>query len=110
MDFSNTCWWKKDYKKSEKIIFELINEYGSYDQWIAKGFILLADIYAKYGNTFQAKQTLQSIIENQEDTALVNIAIRKKKVLEELEAIDELENETPQETDSIVLDPSLDNN
>lgn len=100
----------EDYKKSEKIIFELINEYGSYDQWIAKGFILLADIYAKYGNTFQAKQTLQSIIENQEDTALVNIAIRKKKVLEELEAIDELENETPQETDSIVLDPSLDNN
>ncbi len=96
-----------DYKKSEKIVFELINEFGSYDHWIAKGFILLADIYAKYGNTFQAIQTLQSIIENQEDTALVNFAIKKKKVLEELEAIEELENETPQETDSIMLDENL---
>jgi len=93
-----------NYKASEKIVFELINEFGSYDIWIAKGFILLADIYAKYGNTFQAKQTLQSIIENQDDTALVNIAIKKKKVLEELEAIDELKNEAPQEMDSVVLD------
>ncbi len=97
----------EDYKKSEKIVFELINEYGSYDEWIAKGFILLADIYAKYGNTFQAKQTLQSIIENQEDTSLVNIAVKKKKILEELEAIEELENEAPQEADSIVLDEDL---
>jgi len=99
-----------DYKKSEKIVFELINEYGSYDQWIAKGFILLADIYAKYGNTFQAKQTLQSIIENQEDTALVNIAIRKKKILDELEAIEELEKEAPVESDSVVLDDDFINN
>lgn len=68
-----------NYKESEKIVFELINEFGSYDQWITKGFILLADIYVKYDNTFQAKQTLQSIIDNQEDTALVNLAIRKKK-------------------------------
>jgi len=92
-----------NYKESEKLVFELINEFGSYDEWIAKGFILLADIYVKYGNTFQAKQTLQSIIDNQEDTILVNIAIGKKKVIEELEAIEELEKETPIEADSVML-------
>ncbi|NOR86577.1 MAG: tetratricopeptide repeat protein [Bacteroidales bacterium] len=97
----------EDYKESEKIVFELINEYGSYDQWITKGFILLADIYVKYGNTFQAKQTLQSIIEHQEDTVLVNIAKKKKKVIEELEAIEEQVIEGPQETDSIVLESEL---
>ena len=92
-----------NYKESEKLVFELINEFGSYDEWIAKGFILLADIYVKYGNTFQAKQTLQSIIDNQEDSNLVNIAKAKMKVIEELEAIEELENETPIEADSVML-------
>ena len=92
-----------NYKDSEKLVFELINEFGSYDEWIAKSFILLADIYVKYGNTFQAKQTLQSIIDNQEDTNLVNIALKKKRVIEELEAIEELENEAPMETDSVML-------
>ena len=96
-----------NYKESEKLIFELFNEFGSYDTWIAKGFILSADIYAKYGNTSQAKLTLQSIIDNQEDTVLVNIAIKKKKILEELEAIEEMENEAPQEADSVVLDEEL---
>lgn len=93
-----------NFKESEKIVFELINEFGSYDLWITKGFILLADIYVKYDNTFQAKQTLQSIIDHQEDTSLVNIAIKKKKIIEELEAIEEQVNEIPQEADSVIMD------
>ena len=93
-----------NYKDSEKLVFEMINEYGSYDEWITRGFILLADIYVKYGNTFQAKQTLQSIIDNQDDTTLVNIAIRKKKVVDELEAIEEQDTTSSQETDSIIMD------
>lgn len=96
-----------NYKESEKIVFEMINEYGSYDEWITKGFILLADIYVKYGNTFQAKQTLQSIIENQEDTTLVNLAAKKKKVIEELEVIEEQEREAPLETDSIMMESEI---
>lgn len=93
-----------NYKESEKIVFELINEFGSYDKWITKGFILLADIYVKYDNTFQAKQTLQSIIDYQEDSVLVALAIKKKKIIEELEAIEEQAKEQPQEADSVVID------
>ena len=93
----------ENYKESERLIFELINEYGSYDLWITKSFILLADIYVKYDNSFQAKQTLQSIIDNQEDTTLVNIAIQKKKVIEELEALEEMESEGPQVMDSVIM-------
>lgn len=55
---------KADYEKAEKETFELVQNYSSYDYWIAKGFILLADIYTKTGNEFQAIQTLQSIIDN----------------------------------------------
>ncbi len=93
-----------NYKESEKIVFELINEFGSYDKWITKGFILLADIYVKYDNTFQAKQTLQSIIDYQEDSTLVAMAIKKKKIIEELEAIEEQAKEQPQKADSVVMD------
>ncbi len=93
-----------NYKDSEKLVFELINEHGSYDEWITKGFILLADIYVKYGNTFQARQTLQSIIDNQEDSVLVNMALKKKKVVEELEAIEEREMSSPVETDSVTIE------
>jgi TolA-binding protein len=57
---------RNDLKKAEKDAFTLINNYPSADYWRVKGFILLADIYASNGNIFQARQTLQSIIDNYE--------------------------------------------
>ncbi len=64
----------ENFKEAEKIIFEFINEFSAYDAWLAKSFILLADVYVKLGNNVQAKQTLQSIIDNYEGPALVEIA------------------------------------
>jgi TolA-binding protein len=65
---------KQEYKKCEKAIFDLVDEMPSYDYWLAKAFILLADNYLKVGNTFQAKSTLQSVIDNHEGEELRNIA------------------------------------
>ena len=97
-----------DYKLAEKMVFELINDYGSYDYWVAKGFILLADVYVKYGNTFQAKHTLQSIIDNQSDTALINSAMQKKQAVLELEYLEELEKQNKiAPADTIRLDSDL---
>lgn len=59
---------------AEKSVFALSDTYASYDYWVAKGFILLADIYVKKDNIFQARQTLQSIIDNYEGQDLVLIA------------------------------------
>ncbi len=73
------------YKKAEKSAFELIDKYPSYDYWVAKGFILLADVYAKTGNTFQAKQTLQSIIDNYDGPDLIKDAKHKKDAIIEKE-------------------------
>lgn len=50
---------------AESIIEALVNNPGS-DYWLAKAFILWADIFHQRGNDVQAKQTLQSIIENYE--------------------------------------------
>ena len=92
------------YKEAEGAVFELINEFGSYDYWVTKGFILMADVYVKYGNTFQAKHTLQSIIENQEDSSLVLIAKRKQLIVEELEAIEDKKYQGPEEIDSVIIE------
>ena len=53
----------KNYDEAKKIAFDLSRQIPSYDYWIAKGFIILADCYAAQGNTLQAKSTLQSIID-----------------------------------------------
>lgn len=55
-----------NYKDSQKRCFEIIKELPSYDFWIAKSFILLAENYYALKDNFQAKQTLQSIIANYE--------------------------------------------
>jgi hypothetical protein len=36
----------------------------NYDYWLAKSFILLADNYVKLKDNFQAKATLQSVLDN----------------------------------------------
>ncbi|TWR29357.1 tetratricopeptide repeat protein [Mucilaginibacter pallidiroseus] len=52
------------YKASQKTCFDLAKELPNYDYWIAKTFILLADNYVALKDDFQAKATLQSVIEN----------------------------------------------
>jgi TolA-binding protein len=71
----------EDLEAAEKDVFELINKYSPYDYWVASGFILLADIYYDQGNTFQAKQTLQSIIDNHEGEELRVKAARKLQAI-----------------------------
>src|SRR5262249_48958661 len=54
----------KNYKESQKLVFEIQKQVPSYDYWIAKGFILLGDNYLAQRDTFQAKETYKSIIDN----------------------------------------------
>lgn len=53
-----------NYKESEKMIQEIQKLVPSYDYWIAKGFILWGDNYLALKDTFQAKETYKSIVEN----------------------------------------------
>ena len=52
------------YDEAKTLIFDLSDKYSAFDYWVAKGFILLSDIYVKEDNVFQAKETLKSIVEN----------------------------------------------
>ena len=55
---------KHHYKESQKTCFELVKDLPNYDYWVSKTFILLADDYVGLKDNFQAKATLQSIIDN----------------------------------------------
>jgi tetratricopeptide (TPR) repeat protein len=60
--------------EAENIIYEMPAQYPGYDYWIAKSFILLADIYVARDNVFQAEQTLNSVIENYKGDDLREVA------------------------------------
>jgi TolA-binding protein len=55
---------KGRYKTSQKTCFDLVKDLPNYDYWVTKTFILLADDYVALKDTFQAKATLQSVIDN----------------------------------------------
>ena len=78
---------RKEYKGATKTITELSNQFTDYDYWVAKGFILWSDIYIKMNDLFQAKATLQSVLEGYEgDGDIKQIAQEKLNKVLELES------------------------
>lgn len=79
------------YDSVESKIFQLVHAKPSYDYWNAKGFILLAEMYYLQGDAFQAKATLQSIIDYHEGEELKQVAKHKLAAIIEAEAVKEQE-------------------
>jgi TolA-binding protein len=76
---------KKDYKTCQKTIFELNDKFGAFEQWVVKGFVLLADSYVAQKDYFQAKATLQSILENYDGADIIEVCKIKLGEIEVLE-------------------------
>lgn len=85
---------KKDYDGAERMIEDIIGDPRS-DYWLAKTFILWADIYYARGNNMQAKQTLQSIIDNYDGADLVELSRQKYNAILEAEAAIQQPEEKP---------------
>ena len=81
-NIANVQYLKHQYKSSQKTCFDLAKELSSYDYWVAKTFILLADDYVKLKDDFQAKATLQSVIDNYKgDDDILPTAKQKMQIL-----------------------------
>ena len=59
---------KKDYQKAESEVFDFAEKNTPHQYWLAKSFILLADVYASKDDFFQAKATLNSVIDGYSNT------------------------------------------
>lgn len=80
------------FKDSEASVFELVQQYPGYMDWRARGLILLADNYVELGDNFQAKATLQSVVDNSSDPALAAMAQQR---LNDILAVEEAAEGSP---------------
>ncbi|MCR4829096.1 MAG: tetratricopeptide repeat protein [Bacteroidales bacterium] len=98
------CFSQGRLDDAESIIENQVNNPGS-DYWLAKCFILWADVFHQRGNDLQAKQTLQSIIDNYEvvtdaDEEIVSEARQHLQLLTTPPAQDDAPNDN---TDGIII-------
>ena len=70
-----------DVPKSNDAIFDFSGPFADYDFWYGKMFLLLADNFQKTGETFQAKATLESIVERSTNAEIKAEAQSKLKNL-----------------------------
>ncbi len=88
------------YESSDSIIYLILNQSPSQPYWIAKGFILLADNFLTKEDTYNAKLTLESVIENADDEELIEVARKKLEIINaEEELKDKEEKPDPIEID-----------
>ncbi|BDX38680.1 hypothetical protein CYCD_20350 [Tenuifilaceae bacterium CYCD] len=59
---------KGEYSKAETEVFAFSEKNTPHQYWLAKSFILLADVYMKQDDFFQAKATLQSVTDGYSTT------------------------------------------
>ena len=75
----------KDFKQCKETLFELNNDFAAYDDWVGKSYLLLADNFLAMGESFQAKGTLKSLIDNFPLQSIKDAAREKLKTIEEEE-------------------------
>ncbi len=85
---------------TEKEVFDFVKKNTPQQKWLAKSFLLLADVYITKKNYFQAKATLQSVIGNYKitDDGMIDDA---KSKLDQIKLIEEQENLKTMPQDSL---------
>jgi TolA-binding protein len=94
------------YSDAEKEVFDLVKKYPAYDHWKARAFILLGDVYVQLDDRFQAKATLQAVINNSTEPELVAQARQRLDAINASEV--QQTTPTPQE-ELLVPMPGSDN-
>lgn len=72
---------QENYQESLTTLFEFNENFSDYDLWLGKAFLLIADNYIALGELFQAKATVNSILENsQVDEVLTEARVKLKEI------------------------------
>tara|TARA_R110002096_G_scaffold136909_5_gene289805 strand:+ start:13099 stop:16194 length:3096 start_codon:yes stop_codon:yes gene_type:complete len=103
--YAHILYMKGNYKKSDSLIYALINQVPSYSYWIAKGFILLADNFIAKDDFYNARLAFENVIDNAENEELINIAKEKLLALNRLESQKQKKEEKTIEVEYNVDEP-----
>jgi TolA-binding protein len=76
----------KDYKQCYETLVSLNKDFADYPQWVGKSFLVLADNFQATGEVFQARGTLQSLIDNFPLPEIKEAARKKLDALQKAEA------------------------
>ncbi|TVR76352.1 MAG: outer membrane protein assembly factor BamD [Chitinophagaceae bacterium] len=75
---------RESYESSKATALEIINASPTYEKWLIKSLILLADNHYKLDENFQAKATLQTVLDNYQGEDLrAEAQMRLDKILKE---------------------------
>ena len=85
---------------------ELVQQKPSYDYWLAKGIILLGDNFVAQGDYFNAKHSLQSIVDNYNGDSKADLV---KTAQEKIDVIVALENAEQEQFDSKEIEIDFEN-
>jgi tetratricopeptide (TPR) repeat protein len=77
---------QKQYKPSYETLISLSNDFSAYDEWVGKAFLLMADDFVGLDNIFQARATLQSLIDDFPMESIREQARVKLREIDKLEA------------------------
>ncbi|MFO8234821.1 MAG: tetratricopeptide repeat protein [Bacteroidales bacterium] len=102
---------QEEWEVAENEILDFIEQNSSQEYWKARSFILLADVYLAMEDSFQAKHTLKSIVENYEpvddDDDIIELAkekyneiIEQEKFEMDSDSIENVEIQFPDEGDT----------
>lgn len=89
----------KQHKQCYETLIGLSADFGTYDEWVGKAFLLLADNFLAMNDRFQAKGTLQSLLDNNFPLQHIRDAAKDK-----LKAIEEAELKEKQKIEADTLD------
>ena len=81
---------KGNYEQVETEVFNLMDRLPGYHKWVSEGFLLLADSYVERNDAFQARLTLQNIIDNYDDPDVTQRARQKLMLLQREQEIDRI--------------------
>lgn len=90
---------QKQYKPCYETLTGLITDFPEYHLWVGKAFLLLADNFAVQNDLFQARGTLQSLVDKK--FPLESIVNEAKKKLKELDVREAIEKQKAMEADSL---------
>ncbi|MGK7393656.1 MAG: tetratricopeptide repeat protein [Candidatus Cyclobacteriaceae bacterium M3_2C_046] len=90
---------QEKYKQAIETLYDLNQNFSVYEEWIGKSFLLIADSYVGLEEYFQAKATLNSLIEK---SPLEDIKQQARQQLAELEEQEKLNQ--PAENDTSVFE------